>query len=187
MGATASVDVEGTERLLDAAHGAGVSRVVYPSIVGVTQIPLSYYEHKRTAETVVAESPVSSVIVRSTQFYSFLGTLFESLSKLSVWPIPSRVSLQPIAAATLADTIGGLATDNSCDRTVTVGGPTISTISELAATFKDHRGLRRPIIPVPALGATLRGFRAGHATCPDHAAGTVTWKHWLNNQYPEDE
>src|SRR5689334_16740998 len=51
-----AVDVDGTRRLLDAAHAQGRPHVVYVSIVGVDRIPVPYYAAKLAAERIVAES-----------------------------------------------------------------------------------------------------------------------------------
>jgi uncharacterized protein YbjT (DUF2867 family) len=79
QGDSEAVDVEGTERLLDAAAAAGVANFVYVSIVGVGEIPFPYYEHKLAAERAVEKSDVPSTIVRSTQFHSFVADLLGGL------------------------------------------------------------------------------------------------------------
>ena len=43
-------DVRGTERLLDASADADGRNFVYVSIVGIDEIPYSYYQHKLAAE-----------------------------------------------------------------------------------------------------------------------------------------
>ena len=47
------VDVVGTERLLAAAHRAGVGHFIYISIVGIEQVPFPYYRYKLAAEKLV--------------------------------------------------------------------------------------------------------------------------------------
>jgi nucleoside-diphosphate-sugar epimerase len=54
------VDVDGTNRLLSAARGAGIENFVYVSLVGVDAITYSYYEHKQAADRAVEESPMPS-------------------------------------------------------------------------------------------------------------------------------
>ncbi len=56
---TRQVDVEGTKRLLEAATRAGVSHLVYISIVGIDLVPsYPYYRIKQEAGWVVEGSPV---------------------------------------------------------------------------------------------------------------------------------
>src|SRR5690606_25742212 len=53
---THETDVEGTQRLLDAAKAAGVGNFLHVSIVGIDKIDRAYYRHKLDAERVIAES-----------------------------------------------------------------------------------------------------------------------------------
>ncbi|WP_277554505.1 SDR family oxidoreductase [Halobaculum limi] len=182
-GDTEAVDVAGTKRLLAAADDTGVDRVWYVSIVGIDAIPYSYYQHKLAAEQAVAASDVPSTIVRSTQFHTFLDGLFSGLSRLPVWPLPTGVPLQPIAAADLADVIVEHLEGETADRLPPVGGPVVQTVGSLAKTYREQRDLWRPIVPVPVPGSTAAAFRAGHATCPEHVVGTETWPEWLEREY----
>lgn len=182
-GDTAAVDVQGTDRLVEAAEAADVKNFLYPSIVGIDDIPFSYYEHKSTAETIVEESDIPTTIVRATQFHSFIAELLDSVAKLPLWPLPTNVQLQPIAVGEVADVIVEHATLTASGRTDPVGGPTIHSVSELARAYRNTRGLWRPIVRVPLPSKTMAAFRTGHATCPDHTVGTVTWGEWLVERY----
>ena len=79
-----AVDVEGTRRLTQAARAAGVSHLVYVSIVGVDAIPLGYYQRKLEAEALVEASGVPWTILRATQFHSFVAYL------LTLFTLPGR-------------------------------------------------------------------------------------------------
>lgn len=182
QGDTEAVDVRGTERLLEAAAAAGVSNVVYVSIVGVDEIPYSYYEHKLTAERAVEASAVPSTIVRATQFHSFVYDLLETVSRLPIWPLPTDFRLQPIDVGEAADAIVERATLESAGRVPDVGGPEVRTVGELARAYRDAKGIRRPIVRLPLPGKTAAGFRAGGCICPDRAVGSVTWEEWLTAQ-----
>lgn len=183
LGDTAAVDVQGTKRLLEAAEAADVENFVYPSIVGINDIPFSYYEHKATAETAIKKSNVPTTIVRATQFHSFIAELLDSVAKLPVWPLPTNVQIQPVDVGEVADVIVDHATLTASGRTDPVGGPNIHSVGDLAQAYRNTRGLRRPIIRFPIPGETMAAFRTGHATCPDHRVGTVTWEKWLAEQY----
>lgn len=186
QGETENVDIAGTKRLLEAAVGAGVENFVYPSIVGIDDIPFSYYEHKRTAEAAVESSDVSTTIVRATQFHSFVAGLFDSVAKFPVWPLPTRMQVQPVDVREVAERIVDHASLTAAGRTDPVGGPEVRSVGALARAYRDARGLRRPIIRVPLPGGTATAFRAGRGTCPEHAVGTVTWTEWLTAQYAND-
>ncbi|WP_121743169.1 SDR family oxidoreductase [Natronorubrum halophilum] len=183
QGDTAAVDVQGTKRLLEAAEAAGVENFLYPSIVGIDDIPFSYYEHKVAAETSIEDSDIPATIVRATQFHSFVAEMLGYVAKLPVWPLPTKIQLQPVDVGEVADGVVDHATLTPSGRTDPVGGPKIHSVGELAQTYRDARGSQRPIIRFPIPGKTVAGFRAGHATCPDYMVGTVTWKEWLAEQY----
>ncbi|WP_224450503.1 SDR family oxidoreductase [Haloprofundus salilacus] len=186
QGDTAAVDVQGTKRLLKAAEAADVEHFLYPSIVGIDDIPFSYYEHKAVAEKAVEESNIPATIVRATQFYSFIAELLDSVAKLPVWPLPTNVQIQPVDVDTVADVIVDHATLTASGRTDPVGGPEIHSVGELAQTYRAARGLRRPIIRFPIPGKTMTAFRTGQATCPDHRVGRVTWEEWFAERYASE-
>jgi uncharacterized protein YbjT (DUF2867 family) len=183
QGDTEAVDVRGTERLLAAAADAGVENLVYPSIVGVGEVPFGYYEHKAAAEAAIEESPVPSTIVPATQFHSFVAGLLDGVAKLPVWPLPTKLRLQPISVEEVADAVVDHATVEAGDRTDPIGGPEVLSVGGIARAYRDARDLRRPIVRLPLPGKTAAGFRAGDALCPDHAVGTVTWEAWLAERF----
>ncbi len=183
QGDTEAVDVEGTRRLLAAAEDAGVSNFLYVSIVGIDDIPFSYYQHKLTAERAVEESDVPSTIVRATQFHEFIDELLGVIGRLPVWPLETKLRIQPVAVEEVADVIVDHASAESSGRVPDVGGPEVRTAGELARAYRQARGKRRPIIRIPLPGKTAAAFRAGEATCPDRAVGTVTWEDWLAERY----
>ncbi|RQG90492.1 SDR family oxidoreductase [Natrarchaeobius chitinivorans] len=179
-GDSEAVDLRGTERLLEAADDAGVENVVYVSIVGVDEIPLSYYEHKHRAERAVEASPVESTIVRITQFHSFVFELLETVSRLPLWPLPTRFRVQPIETGEAADALVEHAMREPAGRVPPVGGPEPRTIGELARAYRDAKGTRRPVVRCPLPGAVAAEFRTGTATCPDRTVGATTWEAWLH-------
>ncbi|MHB9285558.1 SDR family oxidoreductase [Halobacteriales archaeon Cl-PHB] len=179
QGDSDAVDVVGTKRLLAAAEDAEVANVCYVSIVGVEEIPYSYYEHKLAAERAIEDSEVPSTIVRATQFHEFVAEMLEMVGKLPVWPLPTKFRLQPIAAAEAAEAVVDHASPAPGGRVPVVGGPEVRTVGELATTYRESLGCRRPIVRLPLPGGVASGFRAGEATCPDRAVGETTWEQWL--------
>lgn len=182
QGDSEAVDVDGTNRLLSAARGADVENFVYVSIVGIDDIPYSYYQHKRAAERAVKESPVPSTIVRSTQFYPFLASLLSYVRRLPVWPLPTAFQLQPIETGEAAEAILEHVTPAAAGRVPDIGGPEVLSGREVAEAYRDACGLWRPILRVPFPGDVAAAFRAGKATCPDRSVGETTWGEWLATQ-----
>lgn len=183
QGDTGAVDVRGTKRLLEAAEEAGVENFLYPSIVGIDSIPFSYYKHKVAAETAVKESEIPATIVRATQFHSFVAEMLGYVAKLPVWPLPTKMQIQPVDADEVADIIVDHATPTASGRIDSIGGPEIHSVRNLAKAYRNARGLRRPIIRAPIPSKTVAAFRTGHATCPDYRVGTTTWREWLAERY----
>lgn len=187
QGDTEAVDVAGTERLLDAAADAGVENIVYPSIVGVDEIPFSYYEHKLAAEEAVEASDVPETVVRATQFHEFVDGLLSGVSRLPVWPLPTKLRSQPVDVGEVATEIVEYATPEASGRVPAVGGPEVLTLGEMATAYREARGLRRPVVRLPLPGAVASEFRAGTATCPDRRVGSTTWSAWLDREYGSGE
>lgn len=181
-GDSKAVDVDGTKRLLAATEQAEVSNFLYVSIVGIDEIPYSYYQHKLEAEQAVERAPVPSTIVRSTQFHPFVAAMLSMIDRWPLWPIPTKFRLQPIAAAEAAEAIVEYATPEPVGRVPDIGGPTVLSGRELAEAYREVRGRRRPIIRLPLPGAVASGFRSGAATCPDCDVGTIEWEEWLREQ-----
>lgn len=174
------VDIEGTAHLLSAAEAADVARFCYVSIVGIDEIPYSYYEAKLTAEQLVQGSEIpDTTIVRATQFHEFVAFLLGRIARLPVWPLPSRFELQPIAAGEAAHAIVRTIEPEPDRRLVEVGGPAVHTVGELADAYREARGRWRPIVRLPVPGRIASAFRKGSATCPDRPVGTETWADWL--------
>lgn len=182
-GDSEAVDVEGTKRLLEAASDAGVSNFVYVSIAGIDEIPFTYYQHKLAAEEAVESSDVPGTILRATQFHSFVDDVVGMVAWLPVWPLPTKFQVQPIDVREVADAVVDHATPEASGRVAPMGGPAVRTLGDLASDYRAARGLRWPIVRLPIPGGVARAFRAGEATCPDRAVGTVTWEDWLAEQY----
>jgi len=178
-----AVDVRGTERLLDAAESADVGHVVYVSIVGVDEVPYSYYRHKLAAEEAVEASDVPETILRATQFHRFVGELLDTVARSPVWPLPTDFRVQPVDTREVADALVECAGSEPQGRVPPIGGPEVRTGRELATAYREARDLRRLVLRLPIPGATATEFRAGTNTCPDRAVGTTTWESWLTEQY----
>jgi uncharacterized protein YbjT (DUF2867 family) len=182
QGDSEAVDVDGTNRLLSAARGVDVENFVYVSIVGIDDIPYSYYQHKHAAERAVEESSVPSTIVRSTQFYPFVASMLSMVRRLPVWPLPTAFQLQPIETGEAAEAICDHVTPEASGRVPNIGGPEVLTVRELAEAYRDACDVRWPIVRLPLPGDVAAAFRAGEATCPDRTVGVTTWRDWLESE-----
>ena len=177
------VDVEGTRRLMEAAAGAGVSHLVYISIVGVDRASsYPYYRVKLETERVVEGSPVPHTILRATQFYDFVLMAVRSLDRLPVMPVPAKLLGQPIEVGEVAGRLAELALSRPAGRVPDVGGPEVGTLADSARRYLRVLGSPKRVIEFPLPGRTARAIREGALTCPENRYGRIRWEEFLRGQ-----
>jgi uncharacterized protein YbjT (DUF2867 family) len=127
------VDVEGTERLLEAATRAGVSHVVYISNLSIDLLPsYPYYRTKLDTERVIEGSPVPYTILWANRFYDLGLMAIRFLDRLPVMVRPKGILGLPIGVGEVADRLVELALSEPAGRVQDVGGPEVRTLSDLA-------------------------------------------------------
>ena len=174
---TRRTDVAGTQRLLQAAHRAGVAHFVFISIVGVDKNPhFPYYRAKLEVEKLVQRSPVPWTILRATQFHEFVMTQIRFLDRLPILFVPRGFLVQPIDIGEVSGRLAELALAPATGRVTDIGGPEVWTYKGLASTLP---GRRKRILEVPVPGKTARAFRDGVHITPEHGYGKVTWEEYL--------
>ena len=179
------MDIGGTRQLLGAAGQAGVAHFLYVSIVGVRDARVPYSRLKATAEDLVRQSGVQHSIVPSTQFYWLLDRMLGRMARLPVWPLPTKLPMQPADEGDFAAYVAGCVADGPGGDQQPFGGPDIISFGEVAEQYQAARGLRRRILPLPLPRAAARA--AGDLTCPDGRRGTTTWAEWLRRHPPSPE
>ena len=73
---TRGKDVVSANNLISAARRAGITNIIYVSIVGIDRIPLPYYKAKLRVEEALAASGLGHTIIRVTQFHDLIETMF---------------------------------------------------------------------------------------------------------------
>lgn len=180
---TRQTEVGGTESLIQAAARAGVSHLVYVSIVGVERNPhYSYYRAKLAAERVVERSEVSWTILRATQFHDFLLKVLKTLEAGPIAMVPKGFLFQPVDTGEVAGRLTELAISEPAGRVQDFGGPEILTSAELARAYLEAMGRRKRILELPVLGELGCAFREGAQTCPEGERGGVTWEEFLHRR-----
>lgn len=144
------VDVEGTrDHLLPAARSEGVQHLLFPSIVGIDDIPFGYYEAKLEAEETLLGLDLRVTVARATQFHALVYALVRVAGKLPVMPLPTEFRIQPVAGREFAGYLVDLLERDTQGRAPDFAGPE----SERWATW-------------PAPGPRPVARRGGRSGCP---------------------
>ncbi|HZY66433.1 MAG TPA: NAD(P)H-binding protein [Rubrobacteraceae bacterium] len=180
---TRQTEVGGIESWIRAAARAGVSHLVYVSIVSVDRNPhYSYYRAKLEAKRVVERSGVPWTIRRATQFHDFV---LKGLNKLEVGPVvavPKDFLFQPVDMGEVAGRLAELVLSESARYVPDFGGPEVRTAAELAHNYLEVAGRRKRTLELPLSGKFAHTFGEGTQTCPDGMRGRVIWEEFLGER-----
>ncbi len=129
--------------LLAAEAAAGVRHHVALSVVGTDRLSGSgYFRGKMVQENLVREGGVPYTIVRSTQFFEFIGAIAQAGTVGQVAHVPNAL-FQPIFSGDVADAVAAVALSAPMIGMVEIAGPQRVRMSELVARFfkatKDSR------------------------------------------------
>ena len=180
---TRQIDVEGTRRLGELAGAAGVSHLIYISIVGVDRIPYPYYQTKFAAEELITNGMIPWTIQRATQFHNLLDLALRALFSLPVGLWFTDIPFQPISIDEAADALSQCVASGPSGRLPDIGGPDVLRGDEIVRTWLEVRGMRRVVLPLNLPGKAADGFRNGYHTCPENRRGTITWREWVEHKY----
>lgn len=154
-------DIAQTQAVVDAALLAGVSHLVYISIVGVDTITYPYYRAKLRCEQIIEASGVPYTILRATQFHSFVAMFIRMQRRLPVL-LTLNVPDQPIAVEEVAERLAELVEAGPSGRAADIGGPEQLTLRGAFSTWQAAAGTHKPVWTVHLLGKTIRSFQAGN-------------------------
>jgi uncharacterized protein YbjT (DUF2867 family) len=183
---THQIDVEGTRRLLQAAHTSKVAHIAYISIVGIDTIPYAYYRRKLAAERLVAEAPLPWSILRATQFHSLIDAFLRGAERLPrLLLLPTDLRFQPIDVGEAAERMTEVVAAGPSGRLADIGGPEVLTLGAMARDWIRARVRQRRIVHVPLPGAFAAALRRGGNTCPNQRYGHITWTDWLQETYAQ--
>jgi len=147
--------VQNTKRLFQAAHEAGVRRLVHVSITNPSlDSTLAYFNGKAELEQALQESGLSFAILRPTVLFGEEDVLINNIAwmlrRFPVFAIPGDGSyrLQPIFVDDLAE-LAVRAGVEEVNEVVNAIGPETFTYRELVATIGECIGRPRPILSLP--------------------------------------
>lgn len=177
--AARAVLVEGGRNLLAAAASAGVRHHVCLSIVGCAQVPMPYYRVKVEQEELVRAAELPTTIVRATQFHTLIAGLMAGMARFGFVPGGSA-KVQPVDPREVAEAVAAIAESEPRSEGVSIAGPRIEELGDLARAWRRATGKRRLIVPLVVPPKYSRPLEAGALTdsVPDHR-GAVGFAEWL--------
>jgi uncharacterized protein YbjT (DUF2867 family) len=174
------VDVNGTRHLVEAARGNSTVHLIYVSIVGIDDIPYSYYKRKREAEEIIKSSGVKHSILRATQFHSLVDSLISVAARVPVvMPLPMDFKFQCVAESEVAERLVQQLAKPPGGRLPDFGGAEVLTLGEMAETWMCVKRVRKRLVHLPIPGAIAACFRAGKNTTREGKRGVIGWREWL--------
>jgi uncharacterized protein YbjT (DUF2867 family) len=127
---------ETSGRHIVAAEGkAGVTHHVALSVVGTDRLlDNGYFRAKLAQEHLIEESPIAYTILRSTQFFEFLGGIAQA-GTIGQTVHVSPALVQPIAADDVAATLATIAVSPPVNGIIEVAGPERVSLADLVKRF----------------------------------------------------
>jgi len=121
-----------TANQLEAERAAGVGHHIALSIVGTDALPDSgYLRAKHGQEQAIQDGPTPYTILRSTQFFEFVGRIADAAYDGEVIRLPTAL-MQPIATADVVVGLAALAQGSPRNAVVEIAGPESFPLDELA-------------------------------------------------------
>lgn len=152
------VDVEGTQRLIEAARRAGVGRLIVPSRLHADANSIHpLLRAKGEVERLVSRSGIPYTIVRATSLFGRDDRFSEIILSLAIWswpvawlPAAGKTPLQPLWVEDYAYClVNSLARPDLIDRTITVAGAERLSYREVVRAILNVAGRPRILLPLP--------------------------------------
>lgn len=144
----AVLDFFGTScrNLMLAEKAAGVGHHVALSVVGTDRLLSSgYFRAKMAQEKLIKASQIPYTIVRSTQFFEFVGSIADFSTEGATVRLPS-VLMQPIVSEDVAAALADVAVGEPINGTIEIAGPDKIREDELVRQFLTATGDARKVI-----------------------------------------
>jgi uncharacterized protein YbjT (DUF2867 family) len=167
--------------LFAAEATAGVGHHLALSVVGADRLPASgYLRAKMAQEKLIKASGIPYTIVRSTQFFEFVGPIVESGVDGDVIRL-SPALLQPIASDDVADAMADAALGAPVNGTIEIAGPEAWPLDKLARVLLNAKGDRREVIADVHARYYGTELNDRSLTPGDHPRlGSIRFEDWLS-------
>ena len=174
--------------LLAAEKPAGVKHHVALSIVGSDSLPDSgYLRAKLVQENLIKKSGIPYTIVRSTQFFEFVGAITESAAvgqEIHIAPAP----FQPIASDDVVAELADVVVAAPLNATIEIAGPEKMRMDEFVSRYlKKTKDTRQLVVDVHAryFGTELN---VGSLVPSGKARiGSIRFDDYLNQSIPKKQ
>ena len=167
--------------LLAAEARAGVGHHVALSIVGTDRLPDSGYMRAKVAqEKLIKASPIPYTILRSTQFFEFIGRIAQASADGKSVRVPDA-AFQPIVSDEVVAVLAELTVGAPVNGTVEVAGPERSRLDDFVQRVLRANGDMREVIKdvhAPYFGAELDDESL--VPGPGARLGSKRFETWLN-------
>ena len=169
--------------LLAAETKAGVKHHVALSVVGADRLPESGYLRAKVAqENLIKKSGIPYSIVRSTQFFEFLGAIISSAAKGDEIHL-STGKIQPISSDDVVSAVAKVAVGKLVVGMIEIGGPDRYSFAEIARKYMARVNDNRKVVEDPEaryFGTLLEE----KSIVPDDTAslGSINFEAWMKTQ-----
>lgn len=181
-----ATDIAGTQTLMRMAESAGVTHIVFISIVGVERSDYGYYQAKREAERIVESSAMPYTILRATQFHDLVYGLLQGWDDGSErLNVSAGMRFQSVAQDEVAAQLIELANAAPAGYAPPMRGPETLAIEEMARDYLAVQKRGGIVETVAPQGTQYSVFRSGVNLLPDDAAATYgreTWAEFLRRK-----
>lgn len=174
-----------SRNLLAAEAKAGVRHHVALSVVGTDRLSDSgYLRAKLAQENLITASNIPYTILRSTQFFEFLGGIAQTGTEgNTVFLSPARV--QPIASDDVAAALADVVLAAPANGVIEVAGPEQFSLAKLVQRFLTAKEDPRKV--VPDANALYFGEKLNDQSLTPGAApriGPTRFENWLSQSTP---
>lgn len=174
------IEVSGLERFLSKLQH--IKHFIYPSIVGIEEIPYKYYQLKYEAEELLKNSSIPYTIVRARQFHSFVDHLLLSKPLLKRYVIPGKMKFQSVDVGEFANHLIDFIPKGPQGRTDDFGGPEIMALREMAEQKIKLNNETNKVLSIPLTGKLYKSFVDGKNTNFNQKTGRITFEEYLRNK-----
>jgi uncharacterized protein YbjT (DUF2867 family) len=174
------IDVSGFDVFLSKLQN--IKQFIYPSIVGIEDIPFKYYRHKCEAEELLKKSSVPYTITRATQFHSFVDHLLLSKPLFNRYIIPGDIKFQSVDTGEFANHLIGLIDMGPQGEIDDFGGPEIMTLREMAELKIMINNEPNKVTSLSLPGNLYKALLNGKNTNHHQRIGKVTFEEFLRNK-----